>query len=95
VKTEPGFKTAHRKVIEAVGTYPVREQSEAYGSDFTGENEALSSENTRFWDENSKFAVTYLVRPDTLARAALVQISPVIENAGASFAVFCVPGLGN
>jgi putative transposase len=58
VKNELGFKAAHRKVIEAVGTYALREQSEAYGSDFTGKNEVLSSENTRFWNEDSKFAVT-------------------------------------
>jgi REP-associated tyrosine transposase len=58
VKSELGFKAAHRKVIEAVGTYALREQSEAYGSDFTGENEVLSSENTRIWNDNSKLTVT-------------------------------------
>jgi hypothetical protein len=57
VKSELGFKAAHRKVIEAVGTYALREQCESYGSDFTGKNEVLSSENTRFWNENSKFTV--------------------------------------
>jgi len=58
VKSELGFKAAHREVIEGGGTYALREQSEAYGSDFTGKNEVLSSENTRFWNDNSKFTVT-------------------------------------
>jgi hypothetical protein len=55
VKSELGFKATHREVIEAGGTYALREQSEAYGSNFTGKNEVLSSENTRFWNENSEF----------------------------------------
>ena len=46
VKSELGFKAAHREVIEGGGTYVIREQSEAYGSDFTGKSEVLSSENT-------------------------------------------------
>jgi hypothetical protein len=29
--------------------------SEGYGSDFTGKNEVLSSENTRFWNDSSAF----------------------------------------
>ena len=36
---------------EINGTYELREQSEAYGSNFSGKNEALSSKNTRFWRE--------------------------------------------
>jgi hypothetical protein len=55
VKSQLGSKAAHREVIEGGGTYALREQSEAYGSDFTGKNEVLSSENTRFWNENSEF----------------------------------------
>src|SRR5262245_15864004 len=35
-----------------------RERSEAYGSNFSGKNETLSPENTRFWNENSKFMAT-------------------------------------
>jgi hypothetical protein len=53
VKSKLGFKAADREVIEGGGTDALREQSEAYGSDFTGKNEVLSSENTRFWNENS------------------------------------------
>ena len=34
-----------------------REEGEDYGSDFTGENEVLSSENIRIWNDNSKFTV--------------------------------------
>jgi hypothetical protein len=55
VKSQLGFKAAHREVIEGGGTYELREQSEAYRSNFTGKNEALSSENTRFWNDNSEF----------------------------------------
>ena len=58
VKSELGFKAAHREVIEGGGTCVLREQSEAYGSNFTGKNEALSSKNTRFWNENSEFTAT-------------------------------------
>jgi hypothetical protein len=58
VKSELGFKAAHREVIEEGGTYALREQSEAYGANFSGKNEALSSENTRFWHENSEFTTT-------------------------------------
>ena len=58
VKSELGFKAAHREVIEGDGTYALREQSESYGSNFTGKNEALSSGNTRLWNENSEFTAT-------------------------------------
>jgi putative transposase len=58
VKSELGFRAAHREVIEGGGTYAPREQSEAYGSNLTGKNEALSSENTRFWKENSELTAT-------------------------------------
>ena len=45
VKSELGLKAAHREVIEGGGTYALREQSEPYGSNFTGKNEVLSSEH--------------------------------------------------
>ena len=48
VKSDLGFKAAHREVIEERGTYALRERSEAYGRIFAAENEALSLENTRF-----------------------------------------------
>jgi putative transposase len=51
VKGELGFKAAHRDVIEADGTYALREPAEAYASNFTSESEALSSQNTFFWNE--------------------------------------------
>jgi len=41
VKSELGFKAAHREVIEGGGTYALREQSEAYGANFSGKNETL------------------------------------------------------
>jgi hypothetical protein len=55
VKSELGFKAAHRGLIEGGGTYALWERREPYGSNFTGKNEVLSSENTRFWNENSEF----------------------------------------
>jgi putative transposase len=57
VKRELGFK-AHREVTELEGTYALREEGEAYGLNFDGENEALSSENTRFWNEYPEATVT-------------------------------------
>jgi putative transposase len=52
VKSELGFRAAHRGVLDGSGTYALREQGEAYGSNFGGKNEALRSENSRFWNEN-------------------------------------------
>ena len=54
VKSELGFKAAHREVIGVEGTFALREEDEAYGSNFGGESEVLSLENTRFWNENPK-----------------------------------------
>jgi putative transposase len=51
VKDELGVKAAHRDVIEADGTYALREQAEAYGLSFVVESEALRAENTFFWNE--------------------------------------------
>ena len=51
VKSELGFKAAHRDVIETDGTYALREPAEAYSSNFTGESEALRSQKTFFWNE--------------------------------------------
>jgi hypothetical protein len=42
----------HRKVLETDGIYALREPSEAYTPNLTGENEALSSENTLSWNES-------------------------------------------
>ena len=58
VKNELGYKAAHREVIESGGTYELREQTESYGPNFIAQNEVLSSENTRFWNENSELAAT-------------------------------------
>ena len=52
VKSDLGVKAAHREVLEADGTYALREPSEAYTRNLTGENKALSSENTLPWNEN-------------------------------------------
>jgi putative transposase len=50
VKRELGFKAVHRELMELEGTYALREEGEAYGPNFRGESEALSSENTHFWN---------------------------------------------
>ena len=52
VKSDLGVKAAHREVLEADGTYALREPSEAYTRNLTGENKALSSENTLPWNES-------------------------------------------
>jgi putative transposase len=52
VKNELGFKAAHRDVIQAVGSYALREPTEAYRLNLTAENEALRYPNTFFWDES-------------------------------------------
>jgi hypothetical protein len=55
---ELGFKAAHREVIEVGGMYALREESEAYGSNFAGESEALRFENARFWNQNPDATAT-------------------------------------
>ena len=52
VKNELGVKAAHREVLEADGSYALREPAEAYGFGFAAESEALRSQNTFFWDES-------------------------------------------
>jgi hypothetical protein len=46
VKNNLGVKAMHREVIEADGTYALREPAEAYAANFTGRIEASRSENT-------------------------------------------------
>ncbi|MGH7928261.1 MAG: transposase [Candidatus Binatia bacterium] len=58
VKSELGYKAAHREVIEQGETYVLREEGEAYSSNFASEKEVLSSENARFWNENPEATVT-------------------------------------
>ena len=58
VKSELGFKAAHRDVVEVDGTYALREPAEAYGLSFPGENEALRPQNRFFWNENIVEATT-------------------------------------
>jgi|RhiMetdeSRZDD1v2_1073273.scaffolds.fasta_scaffold52028_4 hypothetical protein len=38
------------------GAYALRERSDAYGGEFTRENDALRLENTISWDENAETA---------------------------------------
>ena len=48
VKRELGFKAAHREVMELEGSYALREEGEAYGTNFGGETEVLRLESSRF-----------------------------------------------
>ncbi|HXV78676.1 MAG TPA: hypothetical protein VEG60_02245 [Candidatus Binatia bacterium] len=50
VKNDLGIKAIHREVLETDRTYALREPAESYSGNFTGENEALSSENTLPWN---------------------------------------------
>ena len=58
VKSELGFKAAHREVKEVTGTYTLREQSEAYGANFAGETEALRPEDNISWQETDETTET-------------------------------------
>jgi hypothetical protein len=58
VKSELGFKAAHREAVAQSETYVLREESEAYRSNFAGENEVLSFEDARFWNEDPEAAAT-------------------------------------
>jgi hypothetical protein len=52
IKNDLGLKGAHRDVIEADGSYDLREPTEAYAGNFTGKNEGLMAQNTILWDES-------------------------------------------
>jgi hypothetical protein len=52
IKDDLGIKAMHREVLETDGTYALREPAEAYARNFSGENEALRSENTLPWNES-------------------------------------------
>ncbi len=58
VKSELGIKAMHREVEQAGGTYALREHSEAYGSEFAHETEALTPENTILWQKFAETAET-------------------------------------
>jgi hypothetical protein len=54
VKGELGSRATHRAVEHVEGAYALREESEAYNGDLGSKSEALSLENTIFWDENAE-----------------------------------------
>ena len=58
VKNDLGVNAMHREVLQADGTYALREPAEAYAGNFTDKNEALRSENTIVWDESAENAGT-------------------------------------
>ena len=58
VKNDLGVKARHRDVIDADGSYALREPSEAYAGKFTGKNDALRLENTVLWDQSVNDART-------------------------------------
>jgi len=58
VKSELASKAAHREVIELDGTYALREEGESYGDKIGEESEALSFENTRYWNDKRSMPAT-------------------------------------
>ena len=48
----------HRDIAKVGGTYALREESEAYASDFGSQNEPLRPDNTILWDKNAESAET-------------------------------------
>jgi hypothetical protein len=58
VKKELGAKAMYRGVDRGEQTSVLREESAPYGGYFAGENDALSPDNTVFWDENSAISRT-------------------------------------
>jgi len=52
VKNDLGVKARHRDMIEADGSYALREPSEAYAGKCTGKIDALRTQNTILWDES-------------------------------------------
>jgi putative transposase len=58
VKNDLGIKAMHREVVQADGTYKLREPSEAYAGEYAGENHVLALENTVRWEENTESAET-------------------------------------
>jgi hypothetical protein len=58
LRTPLGVKAIHREVKKTGETYALREPGEAYAGVFDSKSEALSLENTIFWDENAETAET-------------------------------------
>ena len=58
VKSDLGINAMHREVVQADGTYKLREPSEAYAGEYAGENHVLALENTVRWEENTESAET-------------------------------------
>lgn len=58
VKGELRSRAMHRAVENTGGGFALREESEAYNSDFGGKSEPLSIENTVFWNENLAASAT-------------------------------------
>jgi putative transposase len=58
IKTELGVNALHREAEQIGEGYALRERSEPYPAKFASKNEALSSENTLFWNQSVGSAVT-------------------------------------
>jgi hypothetical protein len=58
VKSELDAKALHLEVTQVSRTYMLREQSEAYASDFASENDALMPDNTIPWVKNAEYIET-------------------------------------
>jgi len=58
VKSELGVKAVHREIAEVGEAYTLREQSEAYASDFGCRNDPLRPDNTVLWEKNAETTET-------------------------------------
>ena len=54
VKSVLGLKPCVAMPREVVGTYTLREQGEAYASDFGSKNDALTPDNTISWQKHAE-----------------------------------------
>jgi len=51
VENQLCVKASHRDVVEADGSYELREPTEVYGLNFAAEKDALTRHNTFLWNE--------------------------------------------
>ena len=58
VKNQLGVKASHRDVVEANGSYELREPAEAYGLKFAGEKGRFKRHNTFLWNKTGNEART-------------------------------------
>ena len=80
VKSELGLKASRSEVVEECGTYALSDESEAYVSNLSGKNEALSSKNTRLWKENPNLRRLSFVRLQELSRSRALDLFVALQG---------------